>query len=78
MDCCGMGGSLGYKENFYDKSIELGMPLIKKIIDTDPHAVITECLSCRLQFQHQLPYPVYHPIEILLCAYEGIKTKERE
>ena len=78
MDCCGMGGSLGFKEAFYDKSMELSAPLIKKIKNADPHAVITECLSCRLQFQHQLPYPVYHPIEILLRAYESNKTREKE
>lgn len=65
MDCCGMGGSLGIKRTFYDASIRLANPLIQKIKAAQPNMVITDCLSCRLQFQHLLPYPVYHPVEIL-------------
>jgi glycerol-3-phosphate dehydrogenase subunit C len=56
MDCCGMGGSLGYKRQFHEDALRLGRPL-------------TDCLSCRLQFRHQLPYPVFHPIELLSRAY---------
>ena len=68
MDCCGMGGSLGFKESFHDTSVNLAGPLMKKIRDAAPEAVVTDCLSCRLQFQHLLPYPVHHPIEVLSRA----------
>lgn len=68
MDCCGMGGSLGFKKSFYDTSIALGASLMAKIKAADPQAVITDCLSCRLQFQHLLPFPVFHPLEILARA----------
>jgi glycerol-3-phosphate dehydrogenase subunit C len=71
MDCCGMGGSLGFKKEFHNKSLELGWPLIKKIQDADPQGIVTDCLSCRLQFQHTMAYPVYHPLEILKQAYES-------
>jgi glycerol-3-phosphate dehydrogenase subunit C len=74
MDCCGMGGSLGYKESFHEKSITLGRPLMEKIQAAAPEAIITDCLSCRLQFQHLLPYPVHHPLEILACAYAAAKS----
>lgn len=70
-DCCGMGGSLGYKINFYDASMQLGASLIKKIRKAAPEAVITDCLSCRLQFEHLLALPVYHPMEVLAAAMEG-------
>jgi glycerol-3-phosphate dehydrogenase subunit C len=70
MDCCGMGGSLGFKKNFHEASVKLGRPLMKKIKMAEPDAIITECLSCRLQFTHALPYPVLHPIEIISQAYE--------
>jgi glycerol-3-phosphate dehydrogenase subunit C len=69
MDCCGMGGSLGYKKDFHDASISLGSSLAAKISAHEPDIVVTDCLSCRLQFQHLLPYPVYHPLEILSYAY---------
>jgi glycerol-3-phosphate dehydrogenase subunit C len=69
MDCCGMGGSLGFKASFSDRSIELGRPLMRKIKAAAPDAIVTDCLSCRLQFTHTLPFPVYHPLEVLQRAY---------
>jgi glycerol-3-phosphate dehydrogenase subunit C len=70
MDCCGMGGSLGFKKNFYEASIKLGQPLMEKIKKVEPEAIITDCLSCRLQFTHALPYSVFHPIELISRAYK--------
>lgn len=68
MDCCGMGGNFGFKADFHDKSLAIGQPLMSKIRTKDPQAIVTDCLSCRLQFGHTLPYPVFHPIEILALA----------
>jgi glycerol-3-phosphate dehydrogenase subunit C len=78
MDCCGMGGSLGFKKNFHKISINLGQPLMEKIKKAEPEAIITECLSCRLQFTHALPYPVLHPIELISQAYEAEEPLSRE
>ncbi|MBR9982227.1 MAG: hypothetical protein KFF50_14450, partial [Desulfatitalea sp.] len=69
LDCCGMGGSLGFKESFHATSTRMGLPLMNKIKAAAPEAVVTDCLSCRLQFQHALPYPVWHPLELLARAY---------
>jgi glycerol-3-phosphate dehydrogenase subunit C len=69
MDCCGMGGSLGYKKGFHDASISLGAPVADKVSALKPDILVTDCLSCRLQFQQLLPFPVCHPIEILSDAY---------
>jgi glycerol-3-phosphate dehydrogenase subunit C len=69
MDCCGMGGSLGFKKDFHDASTRLAQPLIRKIQSAAPDAIITDCLSCRLQFQHLLSCKVFHPVEILARAY---------
>ncbi|MEI6207059.1 MAG: heterodisulfide reductase-related iron-sulfur binding cluster [Desulfuromonadales bacterium] len=68
MDCCGMGGNFGFKADFHDKSLAIGQPLMAKIREVDPQAIVTDCLSCRLQFGYTLPYPVFHPIEILAIA----------
>ena len=78
MDCCGMGGSLGFKENFHAESIRLGQALMQKIEAVSPEAIITDCLSCRLQFQHMLPYPVLHPLEIIARAYGSAGVGKRE
>jgi glycerol-3-phosphate dehydrogenase subunit C len=69
MDCCGMGGSLGYKRQFHEDSLRLGRPLMEKLRAAAPTAIVTDCLSCRLQFQQHLPFPVYHPLELLSQAY---------
>jgi glycerol-3-phosphate dehydrogenase subunit C len=68
MDCCGMGGSLGVKASFHDASMAIGRPLIEKIKAAAPEAVVTDCLSCRMRFEHLLPYPVFHPLELLAKA----------
>jgi glycerol-3-phosphate dehydrogenase subunit C len=69
MYCCGMGGNFGFKTDFHEKSLTVGEPLIKKIKASAPQAIITDCMSCSLQFRHLLPYPVFHPIELLARAY---------
>ena len=70
MDCCGMGGSLGFKKSFHDASVGLGQTLAEKITEASPEAIVTDCLSCRLQFRHLLPsLPVFHPLEIIASAY---------
>ena len=63
--CCGMGGIMGFKREFHDTSIHLGNRLMNKINDLKPERLVTDCLSCRLQFNQLLPYKIYHPIEIL-------------
>jgi glycerol-3-phosphate dehydrogenase subunit C len=70
-ECCGMGGNFGFKADFHEQSLAVGRPLMAKIRKRDPQAIITDCMSCRLQFGHSLPYPVFHPLEILVRAYRG-------
>jgi glycerol-3-phosphate dehydrogenase subunit C len=69
--CCGMGGNFGFKADFHEQSLVVGRPLLEKIRKQDPEAIITDCMSCRLQFRHALPYPVFHPLEILARAYQA-------
>jgi glycerol-3-phosphate dehydrogenase subunit C len=71
MDCCGMGGNFGFKADFHAISLVLGRPLMEKIRACDPQAIVTDCLSCALQFRQVLPCPVFHPVEILARAYQA-------
>jgi len=68
LNCCGMAGIMGFKKQFHQPSLELGAPLMDKIRSHQPDAIITECLSCRLQFQHMDDIPVQHPVEVLHAA----------
>ena len=63
--CCGMAGIMGFKREFHHASIQLGNRLMEKIKELNPEYIVTDCLSCRLQFNQLLPYKVKHPIELL-------------
>jgi glycerol-3-phosphate dehydrogenase subunit C len=72
--CCGMAGIMGFKREFHNTSIKMGSRLIGKIKEVDPEWLVTDCLSCRLQFHQMTPYKVLHPIEILQKSYAEYKA----
>jgi glycerol-3-phosphate dehydrogenase subunit C len=67
--CCGIAGIMGFKRDFHKASLYLGSRLMAKIKKMDPDHLVTDCLSCRLQFNQMTKYPVIHPIEILSQSY---------
>jgi len=67
--CCGIAGIMGFKRDFHTASIQMGSRLMARIKRMDPDCLVTDCLSCRLQFNQMSKYPVAHPIEILEKAY---------
>jgi glycerol-3-phosphate dehydrogenase subunit C len=69
--CCGISGIMGFKRDFHEVSVEIGSRLMKKIRTIDPERLVSDCLSCRLQFNQLLPYRVFHPIEILNESYDN-------
>ncbi len=68
-DCCGMGGIMGLKRAFHEASLSMGERLMRAIRAAAPGRLVTDCLSCRIQFQQALPYRVLHPAEVLAEAY---------
>jgi glycerol-3-phosphate dehydrogenase subunit C len=73
--CCGMAGVMGFKQEFHESSLQLGRRLMNKIREINPDRIVTDCLSCRLQFNQMLPHKVLHPVEILKEAYSAGKTQ---
>ena len=71
--CCGMAGIMGFKRDFHETSIHLGNRLMAKIKALNPGKLVTDCLSCRLQFKQLLPHKVLHPIELIKEAYNNSK-----
>jgi glycerol-3-phosphate dehydrogenase subunit C len=67
--CCGLAGVMGFKRDFHEASVQLGSRLIVKIKEMNPEILVTDCLSCRLQFNQLLQHKVLHPVEILREAY---------
>ncbi len=66
--CCGMAGIMGFKRQFHPVGVAIAGKLVARIKELAPDRLVCDCLSCRLQFQQLLPYPVQHPIEVLAAA----------
>jgi glycerol-3-phosphate dehydrogenase subunit C len=65
LSCCGMGGHLGYKKSFHTLSLKTGQSLFKQFESEKDRTIVTDCLSCRLQFSQVLDRKIVHPIELL-------------
>lgn len=65
LSCCGMGGHLGYKKSFHQLSLKTGQSLFKQFESEKDRAIVTDCLSCRLQFSQVFARKIIHPIELL-------------
>jgi glycerol-3-phosphate dehydrogenase subunit C len=72
-DCCGISGIMGFKKEFHSVSLSMGSRLLDKITAVAPETLVTDCLSCRIQFNQELPYPVLHPVEVLNNAYRAYR-----
>nr|WP_320017051.1 heterodisulfide reductase-related iron-sulfur binding cluster [uncultured Desulfobacter sp.] len=72
LNCCGMGGHLGYKKSFYQAAQKIGNPLFEKFRNEKHRTIITDCLSCRIQFQHELPMDIYHPVQLLQMQQDSV------
>lgn len=68
MHGCGMGGHLGFQTGFHDHSIAIGGPLFDRLAAASGRTIVTDCLSCRMQLQHQFSRQVVHPLELLIAV----------
>jgi glycerol-3-phosphate dehydrogenase subunit C len=68
--CCGMSGTYGFKEEKYGISMAIGSTLFKRIAETAPQMVTTECATCRMQIEHGTTLTTIHPVEVMLKAYD--------
>ena len=77
-DCCGISGIMGFKKEFHAVSLAMGSRLMAKIKAIAPETLVTDCLSCRIQFNQELPYPVLHPVEVLNNAYRELEHTSKQ
>ena len=64
-DCCGMGGTFGFKKEKYDISQEIGKDLAEVIARMKPEIVLSDCEGCRMQIRHLTGLKVVHPVQLL-------------
>jgi len=67
-DCCGMGGTFGFKKEKYEISQEIGKDLTEAIDRLKPEIILTDCEGCRMQIRHLTGLKVLHPVQILQDA----------
>jgi glycerol-3-phosphate dehydrogenase subunit C len=71
VECCGMAGTYGFKEEKYQISMDIGGELFERIKAHKPDAVVTECGTCQLQIEHGTGLKALHPAEVLYAAYQA-------
>jgi glycerol-3-phosphate dehydrogenase subunit C len=64
-DCCGMGGTFGFRQEKYQISQEIGRDLAEAIDRLKPEIILSDCEGCRMQIRHLTDLKVLHPIQIL-------------
>ena len=69
--CCGMSGSFGYEEKYYDTSMKIGelvlFPAVRKANETGK-SVCALGTSCRHQIKDGTKTDSKHPVQYLLEA----------
>jgi iron-sulfur cluster protein len=70
VECCGMAGSFGYKEDYYELSMAVGEELESQFTtpETDDRTVVASGTSCLDQLDDLLQRPAKHPIELLAAG----------
>ncbi|OGP88824.1 MAG: sn-glycerol-3-phosphate dehydrogenase subunit C [Deltaproteobacteria bacterium RBG_16_48_10] len=68
VNCCGMGGTFGFKKEKYEISEEIGKDLAEAIHQLKPEMVLSDCEGCRMQIRHLTGLKVLHPIQVLRDA----------
>jgi len=67
--CCGLAGCMGYTEDTFDLSMEIGSPMIEGIRESLPDMAVSDCPKCNLQIQQGAGLDAVHPIELLAIGY---------
>ena len=67
-DCCGLGGTFGFKKEKYEISQEIGKDLSEAVNRLKPEIVLTDCEGCRMQIRHLTGLKALHPVQILRDA----------
>jgi len=73
VECCGMAGSFGYKQEYYDVSVAVGEELAEQFSteETGDREVVASGTSCLDQLDDLLDRPSKHPIELVAPRPHG-------
>jgi glycerol-3-phosphate dehydrogenase subunit C len=66
--CSGISGTYGWKEEKYEKSMEIGSDMFEHMQDSEGQTGMTECPTCASQMEHGTGYEIRHPMELIEAA----------
>ncbi|MGM9804587.1 MAG: anaerobic glycerol-3-phosphate dehydrogenase subunit GlpC [Muribaculaceae bacterium] len=72
--CCGIGGTYGFKKENHHYSQQIGAPLFEHINQSNCQLVATDCETCRWQIEMNTSLPVENPISIIADALNVEET----
>jgi Fe-S oxidoreductase len=64
-ECCGMAGSFGYKQEYYDLAVDVGERTCDQLRETGADRVVASGTSCTAQIADLLGERPAHPVELL-------------
>ena len=67
--CSGIAGTHGFSRENFRGSLRAGRALRSRLKDDDLDLGATECSTCRIQMEHNLPKRTLHPMQILSLGY---------
>ena len=66
--CSGISGTYGWKEEKYEKSMQIGEEMFEHMEHAEGEVGMTECPTCASQMEHGTGYEIRHPLELLEAA----------
>ncbi|KAB1188425.1 MULTISPECIES: anaerobic glycerol-3-phosphate dehydrogenase subunit C [Haloferax] len=63
--CSGISGTYGWKEEKYDKSMQIGADMFDHMEHAEGNVGMTECPTCSMQMEHGTGYDIKHPLQLL-------------
>ena len=66
--CSGISGTYGWKEEKYEKSMDIGEEMFEHMEHAEGTTGMTECPTCAMQMEHGTGYEIRHPLELLEAA----------
>jgi Fe-S oxidoreductase len=67
--CAAIDGTWGLKQQYFDLSLKVAEPLLKKIREGKPDLTVSDCSLAGLQIQQGTSQKPLHPVQVLQLAY---------
>lgn len=69
-NCCGIGGTYGFKKENYENAQKIGAPLFKEIEDGNFDFVASDCETCKWQIEMSTSKKCLHPLTVFAQALD--------